>query len=165
MKIINSVGGRTTLACVLHILSVSLCGSRRMLSAQAQKKCFIYTELIVWLWWNAQTLQSIWHNVCPPPIYISFVACIRMHILSHVIVFSLLTSSEPQIFSLWSRSQYDFHAKYSIICFGIELFLLVYSSTWIRNNSIFPHFVSHDSFSHIYNHVAYRVNSWANEEL
>lgn len=87
MKIINSVGGRTTLACVLHILSVSLCGSRCMLSAQAQKKCFIYTELIVWLWWNAQTLQSIWHNVCPPPIYISFVACIRMHILSHVIVF------------------------------------------------------------------------------
>lgn len=70
MKIINSVGGRTTLACVLHILSVSLCGSRCMLSAQAQKKCFIYTELIVWLWWNAQTLQSIWHNV--PTAYLHF---------------------------------------------------------------------------------------------
>lgn len=70
MKIINSVGGRTTLACVLHILSVSLCGSRCMLSAQAQKKCFIYRAHCLVVVERSNT--AIYLTQCVPTAYLHF---------------------------------------------------------------------------------------------
>lgn len=166
MKIINSVGGRTTLVCVLQILSVSLCGSRCMLSAQAQKKCFIYIPIS--LFGCGETLKhcNLFDTMCAHRLF-TFPSSLVFECIFYLMLLFFLFSHHPS----HKYSRYDLDHN-TIFMQNTLLFLSISNCSfwsilplWIKNNSIFPHFVSHVSFSHIYNRIAYRVNSWANEEL